>query len=92
MSCNWKKKKWYNWTTGHCWHLVDGSEKKLKYSCRDACNYADDQYIVWNEDFAGPFIYIRKDVKCCWCNKFSTTKLRDFDISRASNYPDGGNS
>ena len=88
MACNWRKKKWYNWGTGHCWHPVNGTEKKVKYECKELCNFSKDEFIVWSEDFTGPFIYIVKDIKCCWCDKVSTTELKDFDITRASGYPE----
>lgn len=85
MACNWRKKKWYNWTVGHCFHCIDGSEKKTKNNCKDTCNFSTDPYIVW--DYT-PYINIVQEMKCCWCDETTTVKLIEHNITKASNYPD----
>ena len=74
-----------NWFTGHCLHKVDGTERKVKRTKKKICSHEDD-YVY--ERFWGKCIDIEAVAKCCWCGKAQSVQLSDFDILRASQFPD----
>lgn len=63
----------------HCWHLVEGSERKLRHPER--CQSPAPEYIYW------ALITCRVTQRCCICNK-TRYKKKDYDISEGSRFPD----
>jgi len=63
----------------HCWHKIEGSERKIKSNSK--CQKSD-QYIQ-----NGSYILYTVQQQCCICGKVQESPIyRDYDIFRASKY------
>jgi hypothetical protein len=75
----------------HCWHLVPGSERKIRNPKR--CQHPEPEYVITKTyDICGRcgfFSYVRCQIteKCCICSKIRKRK-EDYDPSVALNFPD----
>ncbi len=75
-----------NWWRGHCFHKIPGTERKIKRAEDKNCALENDyvHYGSWAD-----CVHIIVQSKCCRCLKEEEHKLKDFDILRAMQYPDG---
>jgi hypothetical protein len=63
----------------HCWHKVDGSERKIPYKTK--CKLQKSQFV-----HDGHIDYTIQ-YKCCVCGKVKESSIyRDYNISRAEEY------